>query len=892
MLARLFVSISCVLILLAGGPAVALAGPPVAAEPKAAGWRDGSWSRGFQPMGMSSNLGGVAVKCMIDWGGLLAVGGYFNEAGGREANHVAVWNGLYWDPLAGGLGWEANALHDYGRLVVGGNFRTVDGEPIEYVAQWDGIDRRWYPMGDIPGEVRGFCSYFGGLYAAGHFLSPVSSLAHWIGQSWDCLGVSVGTGIIHAVENFNGAIYFGGAFQGNGALHLLGWDGESYIRHNLDGNVSCLLQDGYYLYVGGWFDHADGVESHGLAKLWAGGSFQAVPDPLADRNVRGLASYDDAIYVATDHEVRRCGVDSWSEPLGGAFDGQLLCLATCQPLGGLFAGGEITGCVVHWDDGEWVHLGGGLNEDGRINCLVQYDGSVVVGGRHIRLPGILVDQDDSWNVLHWDGNAWHRLADGLNHDVMALAVYRDELFAGGGFYGSGTQPISRIARWQDGQWHGLGGANGTVMALHVHGDGLIAAGQFTSIGGVAANRIARWDGTRWWTLGAGANNTVRALATYDGHLVAAGDFTTAGGAEAAHIARWDGSGWHALGDGLDDTAHALTLWHGDLVAGGRFLHAGGAPAARIARWDGGGWDPLGEGLAGENLSHGVTALLGTSTDLFAGGDFTEAQGGIARGIATWDGAAWYELGDGIGAGYEATCVYGLLAKDGDLYIGGDFAEVGAGIPSSKLALWLDGAITPTLLRSFEARMASRGAPGEGAAAGPTVTVTWTTSAPSRPMEFRLTARAAGQTWPVPSVVAGGENAFRAHDCSPHLATAPEVSYTLAHAADGLDWRTVAEQAVALGPPSPAGIVGIHPNPFNPRTRITFDLARPGYVRVDVYALTGRWITTLASERLPAGRHTRTWDGSDAQGREVASGSYLLRLVTGERIESVKATLVR
>lgn len=892
MLARLSVFIGCVLILQTACLVAARAGPPVAADPQPAGWRNGEWSRRFQPMGMAVNMGGAAVKCMIDWDGSLAVGGWFNEVGGLEANHVAVWNGLHWRTLAGGLGWEANALHDHGRLVVGGSFHTVDGEPIEYVAQWDDQDRRWYSMGEIAGEVRAFCEQFGGFYAAGQFLNPVGSLAHWIGSNWDYPGVSVGLGTINAMEDFYNSIYFGGAFYGNGALSLYGWDGENDILHDLDGNVHCLLRDGYYLYVGGSFEHADGVESHGLVKLWAGGGFQAVPEPLVDRNVRGLARYQDAIYVATDQEVRLCDADSWSEPLGGTFDGQLLCLVTCQPLGGLFAGGAIPGGVVHWDDGEWVHLGGGLSQDGRINCLVHYGGDVVAGGRYIRLPSVLEGQDDAWNVLRWDGDFWHRLADGLNHDVLALAVYQDDLYAGGSFYGSGTQPIARIARWDGDQWCPVGGAGSNVTALHVHQDELIAGGMFTTIGGISAGRIARWDGAQWRTLGAGANNTVRALATYQGQLIAAGDFTTAGGIPAAHIARWNGSSWHPLGEGLDDRVYALTLWHGELIAGGRFQSAGGAPAAHIARWDGSAWHPLGDGVGGQSVIDGVTALLGSTEDLFVGGDFTEAQGEIARGVAVWDGAAWSELGGGVHDGYEATRVNDLLVKDGNLYVGGDFARVGATIASRKLALWLDGTITPTLLRSFLVRVMEPGSVGDGHATGRTVAASWSTSRPSEPEEFRLTARATGRTWSVPSVMIDGEDMFRAHDCSGNLAAVDEVVYTLAHAANGQDWRTIAEQAVALGPPSPARIVRVYPNPFNPLTAITFDLMRTSRVRVDVYALTGRRITTLAAESLPPGRHTRTWDGLDAQGREVASGSYLLRLVTEERITSAKATLVR
>ncbi len=887
MSARSFLSIICLLFLFAAFPArVMNAGTPTAAvEPAPAAGRDGYWSRKFQPMGMTTTMGGVRVMCMIDWGGKLAVGGYFNEVGGEEANHVAVWNGMYWEALAGGLGWEAHALYDHGTLVVGGNFHTVDGEPIEYVAQWSGAEQRWLPMGDIVDEVNAFCDHFGGLYAGGYFYSDCA-LAHWDGIDWDYVNnVGVGSGDVYALESFDGSIYLGGRFQAHGALCLMGWDPDhSYRPYTMDGDVNCLLRDEYYLYIGGTFSNADDVESHGLVKLWAGGGFQDVEEPLADRQVWGLTMFQDSIYVATDYVVQRYDRVAWGPVLGGPFDEQLYCLGTCGPCGGLFAGGDITNGVVRWDDGEWVHLGGGLNRDGDIECLALYEGDVVVGGDHIRLPSVLEGQLDSWNVMRWDGDAWHRLGDGLNSTVYALAVYQDDLYAGGSFYGSGTQPVSKIARWDGDQWNDLGGASGTVMAFQEYQGGLVAGGHFTTIGGVPASRIARWDGAQWHALGTGLDNAATALTVHKGQLIAAGYFTMAGGAPVAHIARWDGAAWQPLGLGLDGTVHALTIWHGDLIAGGQFENAGGAPAAHIARWDGSAWHALGDGVGGESLVYGVTALLASTTDLFVGGDFSEAQGEEAKGIALWDGAAWSELGGGVRSDYGPAQVNGFLVKDGNLYIGGNFSGTGVTVPSSKMAVWLDGTITPNLLQSFLARLA-------GSVRDRTVEVTWNTSQPMEPGSFRLEARAKSQTWSVPFATIGG-TAFLAQDVSPQLATADEVVYTLSHVAAGAGWQTVAEQTVTLGPPPHSRLLEVHPNPFNPRADITFDLERADHVRVEIYSLTGRRVATLTEERLPPGRYTRAWDGRDANGREAASGTYLFRLVTGDRIESVKAMLVR
>jgi len=83
-----------------------------------------------------------------------------------------------------------------------------------------------------------------------------------------------------------------------------------------------------------------------------------------------------------------------------------------------------------------------------------------------------------------------------------------------------------------------------------------------------------------------------------------------------------------------------------------------------------------------------------------------------------------------------------------------------------------------------------------------------------------------------------------------------------------------------------------PNPFNPRTTLTFTLERPGPVRLEVFDLAGRFVRTVVdSPSLPAGRHERTWDGRDARGRSVASGVYSVRLRAGATNDVRRVTLV-
>ncbi len=83
-----------------------------------------------------------------------------------------------------------------------------------------------------------------------------------------------------------------------------------------------------------------------------------------------------------------------------------------------------------------------------------------------------------------------------------------------------------------------------------------------------------------------------------------------------------------------------------------------------------------------------------------------------------------------------------------------------------------------------------------------------------------------------------------------------------------------------------------PNPFNPMTKVSFEMAQAGRVRVRVYGLNGALINTLLDEDLPAGHYDRMWDGKDTSGRKVASGTYLLRLETPTTVQSKRMMLLK
>ena len=68
---------------------------------------------------------------------------------------------------------------------------------------------------------------------------------------------------------------------------------------------------------------------------------------------------------------------------------------------------------------------------------------------------------------------------------------------------------------------------------------------------------------------------------------------------------------------------------------------------------------------------------------------------------------------------------------------------------------------------------------------------------------------------------------------------------------------------------------IAPDPSPGGVTVDFTLQRQAVVRLDVFEVTGRRITSLANASFAPGRHRLTWNGRSGSGN-AASGIYFLR----------------
>ncbi len=85
---------------------------------------------------------------------------------------------------------------------------------------------------------------------------------------------------------------------------------------------------------------------------------------------------------------------------------------------------------------------------------------------------------------------------------------------------------------------------------------------------------------------------------------------------------------------------------------------------------------------------------------------------------------------------------------------------------------------------------------------------------------------------------------------------------------------------------------VQPNPFSERTLVTFALARPGPVELDVYDAAGRRISTLLKGDREAGVHSIEWNGRDSNGRTAAPGVYFVRMKSADQVQTTRSLLLR
>ena len=529
------------------------------------------------------------------------------------------------------------------------------------------------------------------------------------------------------------ALYIGGDFTIAGcdmnAVNIARWTESSWSAIStaensvVNGPVHALAVyddgKGPALFVGGQFEFAGGVRVNNTAK-WDGIEWL----PLEDSFGNGIANCG---FAGCTMPVRAMQIfdDGTGEALyiAGEFE---------------YAGGLARKNIAKWNGSEWSSLASNSSQEVNsvIRALEVYDDgsglALYVAGQFTSVAGLTVNR-----IARWDGTQWAGLTGpngtGVSGTVYALQTHDDgtgeALYAAGLVSSAGGYTASRIARWNGTDWSNVpnpsggqftgGNGNGLIYSLAEYDDGvetkLIAGGVFTRIDGQTFNRLAMWDGNAWVTIGdplatPGVSDsdfpTVYVLQNFntdDGPAIFVGGlFENAGGLHTLNAAYWDGSVIRSLPSpyvsGLNDSVISFATFDDgsgpSLIAGGSFTDAGNSKARRIAKWDGSSWHTL-NGPGGASLSSSVYALAthddGTGSALYAGGNFTLADGFSVNRIARWDGSQWSALTASNGVTGIGNLTVRAIASHDDgsgpaLFVAGEFTQAG-GVAARHVAKW-------------------------------------------------------------------------------------------------------------------------------------------------------------------------------------------------------------
>jgi hypothetical protein len=128
--------------------------------------------------------------------------------------------------------------------------------------------------------------------------------------------------------------------------------------------------------------------------------------------------------------------------------------------------------------------------------------------------------------------------------------------------------------------------------------------------------------------------------------------------------------------------------------------------------------------------------------------------------------------------------------------------------------------------------------------------------------------------------------------TPILALARSRSTLFAGAQNNGIWRIPLSEATSVGeqasPRAPHYVLSQnYPNPFNSSTTIRYELPRPSEVRLSVYDMLGREVSTIVNERRNAGVYEVKFEAAG-----LASGVYSYRLTAGGTVTTKRFFLLK
>jgi len=88
------------------------------------------------------------------------------------------------------------------------------------------------------------------------------------------------------------------------------------------------------------------------------------------------------------------------------------------------------------------------------------------------------------------------------------------------------------------------------------------------------------------------------------------------------------------------------------------------------------------------------------------------------------------------------------------------------------------------------------------------------------------------------------------------------------------------------------LLGNYPNPFNPTTTISFELAKESPVSISIFNVKGQKVKTLVEGICSAGIHQIVWNGHDDRGKSVSSGVYFIKMQSNDYFRVKKMVMMK
>ena len=88
-------------------------------------------------------------------------------------------------------------------------------------------------------------------------------------------------------------------------------------------------------------------------------------------------------------------------------------------------------------------------------------------------------------------------------------------------------------------------------------------------------------------------------------------------------------------------------------------------------------------------------------------------------------------------------------------------------------------------------------------------------------------------------------------------------------------------------PNEISLLKAFPNPFNPTTKISFELKNTAFVKIDVFDVTGKSIANISNEMKSAGKHN-----FELNANNLSSGKYFVRIHANNSVQTINITLIK